>query len=125
MPEVSPLTTCEDRLNRASMVRQAHHDNCHPEHVEGWIHRASVRLSSRRRPENDKNVSLLIAILVILFTILVFLFPATVLSDVIVHDMISVKGEKVMLTAETRGKLFAKGGEVAEFFVDKKSIGKG
>ncbi len=60
----------------------------------------------------------------ILSTLLPFLFPATVLSDVIVHDIISVKGEKVMLTAETKGKLFAKGGEVVEFFVDGKSIGK-
>lgn len=60
----------------------------------------------------------------ILSTLLPFLFPATVLSDVIIHDMISVKGEKVMLTAETKGKLFAKGGEVVEFFVDGKSIGR-
>lgn len=56
--------------------------------------------------------------------LLFFLFPAKVLSDVIVHDMISVKGEKVMLTAETKGKLFAKGGEVVEFFINRKSIGK-
>ena len=60
----------------------------------------------------------------ILSTLLPLLFPVTVLSDVIVHDMISVKGEKVMLTAETKGKLFAKGGEVVEFFVDGKSIGR-
>jgi len=60
----------------------------------------------------------------ILSTLLPFLFPATVLSDLIVHDMISVKSEKVMLTAETKGKLFAKGGEVVEFFVDGKSIGR-
>jgi len=25
-----------------SMVRQAHHDNCHPEPVEGWIPRSSL-----------------------------------------------------------------------------------
>jgi hypothetical protein len=53
-----------------------------------------------------------------------YLFPAPVLSDVIVHDMIALKGEEVMLSAETKGKLFAKGGEVVEFFVDGKSIGK-
>jgi hypothetical protein len=51
-------------------------------------------------------------------------FPSIVLSDVIVHDMIALKGDDVMLSAETKGKLFAKGGEVVEFFVDGKSIGK-
>lgn len=52
------------------------------------------------------------------------LFPDSALSDVIVHDMIVLKGEEVMLRAETRGKLLSKGGEVVEFFVDGKSIGK-
>jgi hypothetical protein len=60
----------------------------------------------------------------ICFPLLFCLFPAMVLSDVIVHDMIALKGEEVMLSAETKGKLFAKGGEVVEFFVDGKSIGK-
>ncbi len=62
--------------------------------------------------------------LIVLISLSFFLFPSIVLSDVIVHDMISVKSEKVMLTAETKGKLFAKGGEVVEFFVDGKSIGR-
>jgi hypothetical protein len=47
MPEV---------LNRASMVRQAHHDNCHPEHVEGWIPRSSRGMT--------KSVALLMNFLV-------------------------------------------------------------
>lgn len=57
-------------------------------------------------------------------TFLFCLFPVPVLSDVIVHDMIVLKGEKIMLGVETRGKLLAKGGEVVEFFVNGKSIGK-
>lgn len=28
---------CHSGLDPESMVRQAHHDNCHTEHVEGWI----------------------------------------------------------------------------------------
>jgi hypothetical protein len=60
----------------------------------------------------------------ICFLLLFCLIPAPVLSDVIVQDMIALKGEGVMLSAETKGKLFAEGGEVVEFFVDGKSIGK-
>jgi hypothetical protein len=60
----------------------------------------------------------------ICFLLLFCLFPTPVLSDVIVQDMIALKGESVMLSAETKGKLFAKGGEIVEFFVDGKSIGK-
>ena len=56
--------------------------------------------------------------------LLTFFPPATALSDVIVHDLIGLKGEEIMLQAETKGKFFTKGGEVVEFFIDKKSIGK-
>lgn len=52
------------------------------------------------------------------------MFPASAWSRVIVHDSVVVKGRKVMLRAETRGKVFRKGGELVEFFVEGKSIGK-
>ena len=45
-------------------------------------------------------------------------------AEIIVHDMIALKGKPFMLVAETRGKFFPKGGEVVEFFIDDKSIGK-
>ncbi len=61
-------------------------------------------------------------ITVFLFAIL--LIPSIAFSEIIVHDMILLKGEETMLKAETRGKFLSKGGEVVEFFVDKKSIGK-
>jgi hypothetical protein len=57
-------------------------------------------------------------------TFLLCIFPAIALSDVIVHDMIVPKGEEVMLRAVTKGKLLSKGGEVVEFFINGKSIGK-
>jgi hypothetical protein len=38
--------------------------------------------------------------------------------------MVALKGEKVMLKAETRGRFLSKGGKVVEFFVDRKSIGR-
>lgn len=57
-------------------------------------------------------------------TFLLCIFPSVALSDVIVHDMIVPKGEEVMLRAVTKGKLLSKGGELVEFFVDGKSIGK-
>lgn len=56
--------------------------------------------------------------------VLFALFPARALSGVVVHDIVVVKDRKIMLRAETRGKLFSRGGELVEFFVDGKSIGK-
>jgi hypothetical protein len=55
---------------------------------------------------------------------LLFVFHSSALSDVIVHDIVVPQGEEVMLRAETRGKILSKGGELVEFFVDGKSIGK-
>jgi hypothetical protein len=52
------------------------------------------------------------------------LLPAPAFPEVIVHDMMVLKGEKIMLSVETMGKLFPRGGEVVESFVDGKSIGK-
>lgn len=62
------------------------------------------------------------ALLVSIF--LFFVFPANALSDIIVHDMVIPTGKKILLKAEVKGKLFSKGGEVVEFFVNEKSIGK-
>lgn len=45
-------------------------------------------------------------------------------AGVIFFDDISLKGEPVMLKAVTKGKIFSKGGQMVEFFVDGKSIGK-
>lgn len=59
-----------------------------------------------------------------IFIFSLFIYPPDVLSDVIVHDMIAPLGEKVMLTTEVKGKLFSKGGQVVEFFVNGKSLGK-
>ncbi|MCX5717618.1 MAG: hypothetical protein NTW44_04750 [Nitrospirae bacterium] len=45
-------------------------------------------------------------------------------AEVIFFDDISLKGEPVMLKAVTKGKIFSKGGQMVEFSVDGKSIGK-
>jgi hypothetical protein len=50
--------------------------------------------------------------------------PDMALSRVLVYDDVTLKGREVMLRAETRGTLLSKGGEVVEFIVDGKSIGK-
>ena len=60
----------------------------------------------------------------ICFLVLFCMVPASALSRVIVDDTVGLKDEKVVLKAETRGKIFSKGGEVVEFFVDRESIGK-
>jgi len=64
----------------------------------------------------------LVAFIFSLFSL--FVFPSNALSDIIVHDMIVHQGEEVMLRAETRGKILSRGGEIVEFFVEGRSIGK-
>ena len=50
--------------------------------------------------------------------------PDAALSKVFFYDDVALKSREVMLRAETRGTLFSKGGEVVEFIVDGRSIGK-
>lgn len=45
-------------------------------------------------------------------------------AEVVFHDAFALKGEPAMLKAETKGKLFSRGGEIVEFSVNGKSIGK-
>jgi len=52
------------------------------------------------------------------------MFPASALSRVTVDDTVVVKGQQVMLRAETKGKFFRKGGELVEFFVGGTSLGR-
>ena len=59
----------------------------------------------------------------ILLTLLFCMFPLGALSEVTVRDMVVPEGKKTMLVGETKGKLFSKGGEVIEFFVDGRSLG--
>jgi len=61
-------------------------------------------------------------ILVVFYIVLYF--PTTGLSDILVNDMLVLKGEETMLSAETRGKFFPQGGKLVEFFVNGKSLGK-
>ena len=61
------------------------------------------------------------------FILSVFLFvicPDAALSRVFVYDDVALKGREVMLRAETRGTLLSKSGEIVEFIVDGRSIGK-
>lgn len=58
------------------------------------------------------------------FSILfLFVFPIGTRADVVVHDAVVREGETVLLGAETRGKFFARGGEVVEFLIDGRSLG--
>ncbi|MDI6889444.1 MAG: hypothetical protein QMC83_00670 [Thermodesulfovibrionales bacterium] len=57
-------------------------------------------------------------------TFLSLVLPAKALSDIIVHDIVVPIGKEVMLRAEVKGRFFSKGGEIVEFFVNGKSIGK-
>jgi hypothetical protein len=42
---------------------------------------------------------------------------------VIVHDVIAVRGKKITISIETRGKFFSKGGEVIQLSIDGKPAG--
>ncbi len=50
--------------------------------------------------------------------------PDAAVARVLVYDDVALKGREIMLRAETRGTLLSKGGEVVEFIVDGRSIGK-
>jgi hypothetical protein len=60
----------------------------------------------------------------ILSSFLLGVCPDAALSRVLVYDAVALKSREVMLKAETRGTLLSKGGEVVEFVVDGRSIGK-
>lgn len=55
---------------------------------------------------------------------LLLLLPTVSNSEVVFYDKVALVNETVMLKAETRGRFFSKGGEIVEFFVNSKSIGK-
>lgn len=55
--------------------------------------------------------------------LLFFTFPSGASSEVIVHDLIAVRGKKITIRVETRGKFFSKGGEVVELSIDGKPLG--
>ncbi|MEE8540524.1 MAG: hypothetical protein V3S66_02585 [Desulfobacterales bacterium] len=50
--------------------------------------------------------------------------PHSALAGIFVADVIGVNNQRVFLSAQTRGKLFVQGGELVEFFIDGKSLGK-
>ena len=62
--------------------------------------------------------------LIFLTVISFFLFPITGFSDILVDDMLVLKGDETMLSAQTRGRFFTEGGRLVEFFLNGKSLGK-
>lgn len=58
--------------------------------------------------------------------LLLFLLQAPLPSraDIYIHDDVAVKGQTVMLEADTKGRFFARGGEVVEFTVDGATVGQ-
>ncbi|HKZ56501.1 MAG TPA: hypothetical protein VJ024_02245, partial [Thermodesulfovibrionales bacterium] len=64
------------------------------------------------------------ALITLISIIVFFISPTKAFPDIIIHDIVVPAGKEVMLRAEVKGKLFRKGGELIEFFVNGKSIGK-
>lgn len=52
------------------------------------------------------------------------LLPTAGLADILVDDMLVLKGDETMVSAQTRGRFFTEGGRLVEFFLDGKSLGK-
>lgn len=48
--------------------------------------------------------------------------PAT--AEIVVYDSIAVTGRETAIAAETRGTFFSRGGELVEFFIGERSLGK-
>jgi hypothetical protein len=59
----------------------------------------------------------------LIFIPLLFI-PSCVYGGIIFFDDIAIKGQALMLRAETRGRFFTEGGRMVEFYVDGRSIGR-
>jgi len=59
-----------------------------------------------------------------LILFLILSIPPYTHARVVFFDDVAVKGQPVMLRAETRGRFFPSGGQMVEFFVNGRSIGK-
>ncbi len=55
---------------------------------------------------------------------LLLVAPAYASAGIIVNDSVAVEGSTIMLSAQTRGRFFPKGGELVEFEVEGKSLGR-
>ncbi len=58
------------------------------------------------------------------FSLLALLVPVSGYGEIIVHDALAIRGEEILITAETRKGYFAKGGKIVEFSMNGKSIGR-
>lgn len=59
-----------------------------------------------------------------IFSITLIMLPFDALADVMFYDAVVVSGREIALKAETKGTFLLRGGEIVEFFVDGKSVGK-
>ncbi len=58
------------------------------------------------------------------FFLIFYVFSINANAGIFVHDMVLLKNEEILLKAETRGRFSHKGGELVEFFIDGKTIGR-
>lgn len=60
---------------------------------------------------------------IFLLFVLALFFPRASFGEVLLHDNIGLVKEKIIITAETKGRYFSKGGEIVKFVAEGKSIG--
>jgi hypothetical protein len=81
-------------------------------------------LGGTKYHRRDKGSFMRTSTVCVLMLVAHCVFPASTFSRVTVDDAVVVKGQQVMLRAETKGKFFRKGGELVEFFVGGTSLGR-
>ena len=59
----------------------------------------------------------------VFFLLLVLAVPAPAHAEIFVNDAVALRGEEVLIKAETKSGYFAKGGKIVEFSVNGKPIG--
>lgn len=70
------------------------------------------------------KLSLISVLWIPIFLIILHAFAIIAFAEIFVHDIVGIPKEEIFLKAETKGKFTRKGGELVEFFVDGRSIGK-
>ena len=58
------------------------------------------------------------------FLLLVLALPGSVCAEIFVHDTVALSREEVLIKAEAKSGYFAKGGQIVEFSINGKSIGR-
>ncbi len=72
----------------------------------------------------ENRLKIISVLRITLFFLIIHALSTIAYAEILVHDIVGVPKQEILLKAETKGKFSVKGGELVEFFVDGKTIGK-